>query len=406
MNKTFENPFKPGAGHNPPYLAGREKETEEFLKLTNQTTILENMVLTGLRGVGKTVLLSKFKALAIQKHWLWVGTDLSEAASISEETLAKRLLTDLSLVTSSILFTTNIKKSIGFKSDSVAKKIYFTYDVLIAMYQNMPGLVADKLKMILEVIWKCLEGSNTKGIIFAYDEAQTIYDNPKKEQYPVALLLDVFQSIQRKDIPFMLVLTGLPTLFPKLVDSRAFAERMFRIVFLKKLNEKESHEAIVQPIRKAECPISFTDESVGLIITETKGYPYFIQFMCKEVFDIFIQQQERGQKETVPMVEIIRKLDTDFFSGRWARATDRQRELLSIVAKLRNAEDEFTVQEIVEESKNHKITSFSGSHVNQMLLTLANAGLVYKNRHGKYSFAVPLLHRYILRQHLLETKDV
>src|SRR5437667_9211064 len=93
--RTFTNPFKPGAGHMPPYLAGREKETEEFLRLLSQDVVLENLVLTGLRGVGKTVLLDTFKPLAIKEGWLWVGTDLSESTSISEERLSIRLMTDL-----------------------------------------------------------------------------------------------------------------------------------------------------------------------------------------------------------------------------------------------------------------------------------------------------------------------
>src|SRR5262249_29963253 len=96
--KNHINPFKPGAGHMPPYLAGREKEKQEFLRLLDQKTILKNFILTGLRGVGKTVLLETFKPLVIQKKWLWVGTDLSESASVSEEIIAQRLLADLSVV--------------------------------------------------------------------------------------------------------------------------------------------------------------------------------------------------------------------------------------------------------------------------------------------------------------------
>ncbi len=68
-SQPFANPFRPGAGHMPPYLAGREDETAEFRRLLDQTTILENLVLTGLRGVGKTVLLEAFKPLAIQEGW-------------------------------------------------------------------------------------------------------------------------------------------------------------------------------------------------------------------------------------------------------------------------------------------------------------------------------------------------
>src|SRR3954470_19128332 len=100
---SFTNPFRPGAGHMPPYLAGRDEETAEFERLLKQTTILENLVLTGLRGVGKTVLLDTFKPLAISHGWLWVGTDLSESVSVSEEALAIRLLTDLSVVSSSMV---------------------------------------------------------------------------------------------------------------------------------------------------------------------------------------------------------------------------------------------------------------------------------------------------------------
>src|SRR4051812_13738928 len=89
----FKNPFRPGAGHMPPYLAGREQEKNDFERLLKQETILENLVLTGLRGLGKTVLLETFKPLAIQSGWLWAGTDLSESTSITEENLAIRLLT-------------------------------------------------------------------------------------------------------------------------------------------------------------------------------------------------------------------------------------------------------------------------------------------------------------------------
>src|SRR5713226_7993106 len=99
----FRNPFRPGAGHMPPYLAGREEETDQFRRLLDQETILKNLVLTGLRGLGKTVLLETFKPMAMQAGWLWAGADLSESTSISEENLATRLLTDLSVVLSSLV---------------------------------------------------------------------------------------------------------------------------------------------------------------------------------------------------------------------------------------------------------------------------------------------------------------
>src|SRR5262245_42785375 len=96
----FRNPYRPGAGHMPPYLAGREQEFAEFDRLLTQDGILENLVLTGLRGVGKTVLLEAFKPRALHSGWLWASSDLSESASISENALAERLLADLALITS------------------------------------------------------------------------------------------------------------------------------------------------------------------------------------------------------------------------------------------------------------------------------------------------------------------
>ncbi|MCK4574466.1 MAG: ATP-binding protein, partial [candidate division Zixibacteria bacterium] len=214
----------------------------------------------------------------------------------------------------------------------------------------------------------------------------------------LSTLLDVFQSIQKKEIPFMLALTGLPTLFPKLVDSRTFAERMFHVIFLDRLGQEDSKKAILKPIESENCPVMIHSESVESICRVSGGYPYFIQFVCREVYDVFIQKMDAGQEPSVPVDEIVRKLDADFFAGRWARVTDRQRELLGVAARLKNSETEFTVIELVERSREELEKPFGSSHVNQMLASLCTAGLIYKNRHGKYSFAVPLLNQFILRQ--------
>ncbi len=377
----------------PPYLAGRNAETAEFERLLNQATILDNLVLTGLRGVGKTVLLDTFKPIAIRGGWLWVGTDLSEAASLSERALATRLLTDLAVVTSTMVIST--EPGVGFAGEK--ETVTLSYTTLTSMFDSTPGLVADKLKAVLETVAGAVAAEGKRGIIFAYDEAQILGDSPDHREYPLSLLLDVFQSVQKKDIPFMLVLTGLPTLFPRLVGTRTFAERMFRVVTLHKLDREHSREAIVKPTEAAECPIHFSDKSVETICDQSGGYPYFIQFICREVYDLWIQQLTVGDEPAVPVDEITRKLDADFFAGRWARATDRQRDLLLIIARLRKEDGEFTVQEIVVESANDP-RPFSANHVSQMLSTLCARDLIYKNRWGKYLFAVPLLGNFILRE--------
>ncbi len=395
----FSNPFRPGAGHAPPYLAGRHVEREEFGRLLEQHTILNNLVLTGLRGVGKTVLLDAFKPLAMNQGWLWAGTDLSESTSVSEEHMATRLCADLSPITSSVILATEERRQAGFGAETETIQRTLGYQTLIDHYGRTPGLALDKLKAVLQYAWSGLSQTQpVRGIIFAYDEAQNLADQPAKEQYPLSLLLDAFQSLQRMGLPLMLVLTGLPTLFPRLVEARTFSERMFRVRFLHNLNERESEDAVRKPVEDAACPVRLSDDSVQTIVATSGGYPYFLQFICREAYDAFIQRLDRGEQASVPIAEIERKLDTDFFAGRWARATDRQRDLLSVIARLESCDDEFTVQEVVEESRRSPGKPFSASHVNQMLVTLSAQGLVYKNRHGKYSFAVPLLGRFISRQ--------
>ncbi len=399
--ERFQNPFRPGAGHSPPYLAGRSTETEVFKQLLGQEIILQNLVLTGLRGVGKTVLLDTFKPLALSEGWLWVGTDLSETSSINEENMVVRLLTDLSVVSSGIKLSERKIRGVGFSADAKTVQVNLQYATLLQIYQATPGLPADKLKRVLEVTWECMKGGPERGIVFAYDEAQNLSDHAADRQYPTSMLLDVFQSLQKKGIPFMLVLVGLPTLFPQLVEARTFAERMFRVVFLDRLSSLHSRQAIEVPIQAANCPVRFTEPGVNQIVEFSGGYPYFIQFICREAYDAFLQGQN-----SVPLDSIAKKLDSDFFAGRWARATDRQRELLTSAALLENSDSEFSVQEIVEKSKEVLDNPFTASNVNQMLVALTKAGLTYKNRHGKYSFAVPLLDRFILRQSGRETEPI
>jgi hypothetical protein len=306
-------------------------------------------------------------------------------------------MTDMAPLTSSVVLTRDLP-SIGFSRQAKRVDRRLDFETMSEIYDGTPGLASDKLKAVLEFVWACLQPQQVRGVVFAYDEAQNLSDHAAAKEYPLSLMLDVFQSIQRKGVPFMLVLVGLPTLFPKLVEARTFAERMFHVLFLKRLSDEDSRDAILKPIQDAKCPVKLNGESVRVIIDVSGGYPYFIQFICREVYDAFLQMVDAGEKASVPITDITRKLDNNFFAGRWARATDRQRALLTVIANLTNCDEEFTVQEASEQSKELLDKPFSPSHVSQMLATLSEVGLVYKNRHGKYSFAVPLLGRFILRQ--------
>lgn len=396
--QSFMNPFRPGAGQFPPYLAGRTKEKNDFQKLLQQSPILQNLVLTGLRGVGKTVLLDEFKPIASKTGWFWVGADLSESASVSESSLAIRVLADLAILSSPFTIAEKNFTSIGFKAITEKREIKLDYNSLVGIHNSTPGLESDKLKRVLEVVWEAVK-DKVKGIVIAYDEAQILKDKAEEKQYPLSVLLEVIQYLQKKGIPYLLVLTGLPTLYPNLVEARTYAERMFQVMTLTKLDDSDTKEAIEHPIKKEGCPVTFNDSGIAEIIKYSSGYPYFIQFFCREAFDLILQQIELGVE--IPYIRIadfVKKLDIDFYSGRWSRITDRQRELLGVIAKLPTANEEFTVKDIAKKSEELNNNPFKPAHINNMLVKLIEMGLIYKNRRSKYSFAVPLLADYINRQ--------
>lgn len=398
MKRSNQNPFKPGAGHSPPYLAGRSQEIAQFRRLLQQNVIMQNVVLTGLRGVGKTVLMDdEYKAMVKKEKWVWVGSDLSEAAFVDELALANRLLTDLAVFTSTIALS-GPKRTIGFNPPANAMTS-IGFELLWNKFTRQSGLASDKLKAVLEFVWSATQATGFTGIVFAYDEAQVVQDRRDKDQYPLALLLETFQSLQRKGMRYLLLLTGLPTLFPKLVESRTYAERMFTVQEVGRLSEEARRDAIMKPL--ANNTIRFEEHQVELIMQESGGYPYFIQFICREFYEqarIITEATGKSSVE-IPLDSVIRKLDADFFAGRWNKVSDRQRELLLSIAALANCDDEFTISEIAEASEGIKeVKLFRRNDVTQMLPRLIEAGLVYKNRHGKYSLAVPLFSSYIRRQ--------
>jgi len=398
---SYSNPFKPGAGHSPPYLAGRDEEVDEFKRFLEQETITQNVVLTGLRGVGKTVLMDDvYKPLALKEGWVWVGSDFSESAFVDEVSLCTRLITDLSVFTSELEMETKELENMGIgKTKNV--RVNINYSFLLSHFNSQAGLNSDKLKSTMELAWNAVKSLGKRGILFAYDEAQVVQDRKDKNQYPLALLLETFQSLQRKGMRVMLLLTGLPTLFPRLVESRTYAERMFKIQQIGRLNDEASKQAITEPLKGN--PLHITNESIQVIIKETCGYPYFIQFICREAFDFFKSVGSAvPAPPTIPIKTLVRKLDADFFSGRWSRVPDRQRELLLCVAQLDNAGGEFTVNQIADISKKvakrFGLKPFKTGDVSSMIPKLIDTGLIYKDRHGKYLLAVPLFDGFIKRQ--------
>jgi len=368
--------------------------------MVRESTVAQNAILTGLRGTGKTVLLEELKPIAQAHNWLWAGNDLSESASLTEDRFARRIVVDLTALLGPIVTQRDETPPVGFTGTSNITQRPITFDDLWKIYESAPGLTDDKLKAVLTHVRHIVEQTNLKGIIFAYDEAQNLSDHAASKEYPLSVLLDVFSFFQRSPSKcrFMLVLTGLPTLFPKLNEARTYTERMFHVMHLQRLDDKSAHDAITMPIRLSKSKMTFSKNTIKTIIEMSNGYPYFLQFIGKEVFDAWIGKITVGEVPSVAMDDILKKLDLDFFAPRWARATDRQQDFMRVIATMPNAEEEFSVQDIVIASRGLLKRGLNPSHATQILQALAEKGLIYRERRAGYCFAVPLLSRFIARQ--------
>lgn len=395
-----KNPFFPGAGTKPLYLAGRSHEHTEFTKALKRDNLTQNILITGLRGVGKTVLLEDLRPMAAQHGWLWTGNDWNEAAAVSEKDVATRLIVDLTAVLAPIISYRKDELPIGFTSKPTTKDRPLAFDDLWSIYNSTPGFDTDKVKAVLEHVAKIVANAKIKGIVFAYDEAQNLADKKDREQFPLSLVCDVFSNLQRRNLgcQFLLVMTGLPTLITHLNEARTYTERMFHTLMLDRLSEEETRKAILKPIEMSGSTLRFSEKTVERIVEESRGYPFLIQYICREVFDAWIGRMTVGEAPTVPMNEITAKLDLDFFAPRWNRATDRQQIFMQVIATLQEADGEFSVQDITTASRYLLKRPFNPSHATQMLGHLAEKGLIYRNRRGAYCFAVPLLASFIRRQ--------
>lgn len=185
------NPFRPGNGQKPVYMAGRDKEQRQFESTVRDVTVAQNLIVTGLRGVGKTVLLEELKPIAQRNGWLWTGNDLSESASLTEDRIARRIVVDLSTLIGPMFVQRKTVRKPGFTATGEVTETQVGFDDFWNLYERTPGLVDDKLKAVLSEARRLLEQSDVRGVIFAYDEAQNLSDHAAVKEYPLSILLDV-----------------------------------------------------------------------------------------------------------------------------------------------------------------------------------------------------------------------
>ncbi|MGR3915144.1 MAG: ATP-binding protein [Gammaproteobacteria bacterium] len=344
-----------------------------------------------------------FRKDAVENGWLWVGSDIS-GGPIREESFVLCLFAGLNSYAGGWECTADEWNSAGFAAATERKPAPFDGQTMMRLFKHEPGLISDKIKRVLLVAWELMKKHmpQKKGIVFAWDDAHNLAGRSVDTPYPLGWLIDAFHSLQSQGAPFMLVLSGLPTLFPKLLESRTYTERMFREMPLGNLSAADSRIAITKPLDEELLMKTLFKPISKMIYEFTKGHPRYIQICSWEVYD-YLHSTNQLDLESVfgaiqqIMKRIFQKVCLDVCKDVPGELTDQQRDLLRVIARLENSGAEFTAQEIVNASKGSG-DAFGGSHANQMLTSLYEKGMVFKTRHGKYVLAVPLLAEYIRRR--------
>lgn len=432
---VIENPYRPGAGHSPPFLAGRQREQRHFERILRQDFATENILITGLRGFGKTVLLEDLRKMAEDEGWLWVGNDLSESSSLSEERLALRILTDLSHAIGRVLtegdntpppaadnsFDHHDPDAYDARADygsvepepncqgpSYQEPVHqetSTFDALKSMYECTPGLASDRLKAVLARLGSVVNSSHARGIILAYDEAQCLGDHAERNEFPMSMLVETIASLQKQSgiSPCILVLSGLPQVFDSLTSTRTYTERMFHVMHLDRLSRDDSYSALKTPLDQLSPRLNCHEDLIAKVVSLTGGYPYLIQFFGRELVDALVRGGGVLDVDDFPNEDVMERLDAGLFSARWNRTTNRQRAVLRIIAERDpGAERDFSAQEIADLSEKYDDLELGSAQARQVLVSLCDRGLLYRTRHGRYAFTVPMSETMILRRLRLE----
>lgn len=384
MRKGKSNPFKPGNGLVPPYLAGRNKEIKDFKRsLKIALSLPQNLVISGLRGTGKTVLLIKFEEICRENKWIFVRREFNpRLCNVNEFLFA--ILSDLLMKVQAASLLKRVRKhKIGFLSEEEVISNNYVNKLLMSRV----GTLEDRFEGILEDIYSDIIGAGYKGLVFLYDEFHSIEDQKIESHFPLSMLLEALSHLQQKGARYFLVLSGLPPLFPNLVRAKTYAERMFVVKKIDRLCEKDSRLAIEKPLDKTVY--NFEERLINALVKETDGYPYFLQFYSFQIIENIPKRNVTYEDFLKIRPFILNRLDESFFAGRFERTSNSERELLFEMA---NLGDEMKVSEIRKRVKK------SRGALNIILNSLVQKDIIYRVRRGVYLFTLPLFREFLRRQ--------
>lgn len=387
-----KNPFRPGVGTRPLHLAGREAPMRRFgAMLRAAPEQPANMRLTGLRGVGKTVLLGEFQAIAEREGWasalfeLQPGHNGEEPLVAGIATLAREAKERLSRVE-------RIKNAVGNAARQAGtlglgwNEFQITYDPIGGQERE------DVTRALFEVVEMAVEKGKT-GFVLLLDEAQVVRDeNNSSGDHPLSMFISSVAALQKRELPVGLVLCGLPTLTGNLLKARSYTERMFRGEEIANLTGDDASDAFTQPLADGGG-LAVSDDLVEAVINEVEGYPYFIQLWGAELWDA---ADIGGVDElTMPLLEatredIYRRVDLDFYSPRVETLTPAEQDVL-----LGTAAAEYPPLVV---SKLNDTINKTPANINVLLGRLVEAGVLYRLRKGEYEYTAPRFRDYLVRR--------
>ena len=384
----IRNPFAPGAGSPPPELAGRDSVREKMHQCLGRLRIgrpAKSMMLVGLRGVGKTVLLDQMMKDAEADGVITIRIEAPEGRSLPAM-LAPQLRLGLlrlnRLAQATEYAVRGLKALAGF-----ASKLKMTYnDIEVGFdYDPEPGLADNgdlegDLSMLLEQVGLAAKAGNTVAAIYI-DELQYV------EESQLAALISALHRCSQKQLPITAVGAGLPQLRGKMGEAKSYAERLFDFPEIGPLNQQDAAEAIVKPIEDEGAKINA--DAVDLIVEETKGYPYFLQEWGKHAWDIAQQSPITVEDIKSASEQAIATLDESFFRVRFDQLTPKEKQYLRAMAEL--GPGPHRSGDIADEL--NRATSSLGP----IRSSLIAKGMIWSPTHGDTAFTVPLFDEFMKR---------
>lgn len=385
------NPFRPGVGTRPLHLAGRDAEMRRFGSvLRGAPENPANVRLTGLRGVGKTVLLHEFERIAEKDGWAVAFVELQPRHN-RDATLAESLVTLCSRTKERLSKVERLRAAAG-KARALVGNLGVTYrDVTVSIGA---GETRERdLSLALFEVTEMAVSRTHRGFAILLDEAQVLRDDRAPQgEHPLSMLIAAVSNLQKQELPVAIVVCGLPTLTGNLLKARTYTERMFRGEKIGSLDSVAAREAFIRPLTEAS---GMTAERVLVedVLAAVEGYPYFIQLWGAELWDAaVVQETRRLTRELLVTIEpeIYRRLDLDFYEPRVQTLTPAEQDVLMTAAHC--PYPPLKVSDI------HAQIDKTPGNVNVLLGRLADEGVIYRLRKGQYEYTAPKFYDYLQRR--------